>query len=103
MGSFNGSDTTSVTLELADVTLVARLLGQTSFAGVHLPVANSLDVLFTDAQPGALELSHDQIALLLYVIDHAAFDQPTRPVAASLRTTLKAAHDGFYQRARNDA
>ena len=95
--AFNGSDTTQLDLDAECVRLIDALLEQTSFAGNVVEVGDSLDALFASASAGALELTHDQLALLAELFTKARFTRAARPAATRAKKLILTAHNSFYK------
>jgi len=95
--AFNGTDTTEINLDAECVRLIDTLLEQTSFGGNVVELGDSLDTLFSSATAGALELSHDQLALLDEIFHKARFTRAARAAATRAKAIIVAAHRSFYK------
>jgi len=100
--AFNGTDKTQIDLDADCIELIDTLLGQTSFAGNVVALGDALDVLFSSAGAGELELSHDELALLGEIFTKARFTRAARPAAARAQAIITAAYQSFYKNGSNN-
>lgn len=96
--TFKGTDTIDVELTAEDIGLVNGVIERVeNWAGNVADTAEDFIEKMENAEAGELELSHDELALGLEIINKAVFARAGLPAAKHAKLAIKGALESFYK------